>query len=103
MPDTPVIVTDEQTLREAIEEAVDARLQERLPEALEEATRQEWAGKEYVKDRFGWTDRQLQYLRDEGRIEYSKRGRRIMYHVPSLEEYLEKGRVRPKSGPLAEE
>jgi len=103
MPDTPVIVTDEQTLRETVQEAVDARLEARLPEALEEAQRQEWAGKEYVKERFGWTDRQLQYLRNEGRIDYSKRGRRILYHVPSLEEYLEKGRVRPSSGPLAEE
>jgi hypothetical protein len=103
MPDTPVIVTDEQTLREAVQEAVDERLQARLGEVLEEAQKPEWADKEYVRERFGWTDRQLQYLRNEGRIDYSKRGRRILYHVPSLEEYLEKGRVRPSSGPLAEE
>lgn len=103
MPETPIIVTDEQTLRETIQQAVDERLQARLAEALEEAQRREWADKSYVRDRFGWSDRQLQYLRDEGRIEYSKRGRRIYYHVPSLEEYLEKGRVRPSSGPLAED
>lgn len=103
MSDTPIIVTDEQTLRSTIEEVLDARLQERLPEALEEANRQEWGDKEYVKDRFGYSDRQLQYLRDHDRVEYSKRGRKILYHIPSLEEYLEKGRVRPSSGPLAED
>lgn len=103
MPDTPVIVTDRATLEDVIESAVDERLSERLPEALEEAQKPEWAQKEYVKNRFGWTDRQLQYLRDNNRIEYSKRGRRILYHVPSLEEYLDKGRVRPSSGPLAED
>lgn len=103
MPDTPVIVTDEQTLRETIREAVDDRLAERLADALEEARKPEWGSKEYVKDKFGYSDRQLQYLRNKGRIEYSKRGRKIMYNIPALERYLEKGRVRPSSGPLAED
>lgn len=103
MSDTPIYITDAETLRETVQEAVDERLREALPEALEEAQRREWGDKEYVKDRFGYTDRQLQYLRYNHRIEYSKRGRQILYHIPSLEQYLEKGRVRPSSGPLAED
>lgn len=103
MPETTIITADSDTLRTLIEEAVDSRLRERLPEALKEAQRPEWADAEYVKRRYGYTRRQLTYLRSEGRIEYSKRGRTIRYHIPSLERYLEEGRVRPQSGPLTDD
>ena len=99
---TSIIVTDPDTLRQAVSEAVEQVLLSKVPNAIREAKKPEWARKEYVKERFGWTDRQLTYLRNQGRVEYTQHGRRILYHVPSLERYIEKGRVKPRNGPLAE-
>lgn len=103
MSETATIVTDEDTLQRVVKDAVEDRLRTVLPQAFEDFTRQEWGDKDYVEEKYGWTARQLTYLRREGRIDYSKRGQRIMYHIPSLDEYLQKGRVRPSSGPLAED
>ena len=101
--DTPLIVTDANTLRKAVGAAVEDLLLNKVPDAIREAQKPKWAGKDYVKNHFGWTDRQLTYLRNKGRIEYTQHGRRILYHVPSLEKYIEEGRVKPRSGPIAKQ
>lgn len=87
----------------ATEKTVARVMRERFPEAIRKAQEPEWGGKEYVKERFRWTDRQLTYLRSQKRIRYSQHGRRILYHIPSLKEYIAEGTVQPRNGPLAEE
>jgi hypothetical protein len=52
-----------------------------------------WLHRDEVKDQYGLTDRQLQYLRDEEKVTYSQHGRRIWYLRESVEEYFEEGRV----------
>lgn len=80
-----------------------SRIRNQIPAAIKEAREPEWASKDYVNQRFGYTDRQLTYLRNRERIRYSKRGRTILYHIPSLKEYIEEGTVQPRRGPLAEQ
>jgi hypothetical protein len=64
-----------------------------VPDAIQEAQKAEWLHRDEVKNRFGLTDRQLQYLRDENKVTYSQHGRRIWYLRESVEEYFEEGRV----------
>lgn len=98
-----VIVKDREEVENIVAGVVRRVVEEHIPEAIQKANEPEWAQKEYVKERFGYSDRQLAYLRTRKRIRYSKRGRTIHYHIPSLKEYLEEGTVQPRNGPLAED
>jgi len=70
---------------------------EAVPDAMEEAQKADWLHRDEVKDRYGLTDRQLQYLRDERKVTYSQHGRRIWYQRESVESYFEEGRVDARS------
>ena len=64
-----------------------------VPDALREADKAEWLHPDTVKERYGLTNRQLQYLRDNERVTYSQHGRRIWYQRESIEAYFDEGRV----------
>jgi hypothetical protein len=96
-----VVVIDPAQLEDRVRAVVQQTMLEHVPDAIRKANEPEYAGKDYVKERFGWTDRQLTYLRNKGRVEYAQHGRRILYHVPSIKEYIEEGTVQPRNGPLA--
>lgn len=98
-----VVVTEKDELVETIRGIVEEVMLDKIPHAMRLADEPEWAGKEYVMDRWGWSARQLTYLRSKNRVEYAQHGRRILYHIPSIKEYIEQGRVKPSNGPLAEE
>jgi hypothetical protein len=66
---------------------------EHVPDAMREARKAKWLHRDEVKERYGLTDRQLQYLRDNNKVTYSQHGRRIWYLRESVEEYFEEGRV----------
>lgn len=94
MPDADdIIVADAETLRTALADTIRESMIDHIPEAIEEATKAKWLHRDDVKQKYGLTDRQLQYLRDNNRVTYSQRGRRIWYLRESVEEYFEKGRV----------
>jgi hypothetical protein len=94
MPDAAeIIVADRATLREALSRVIRESMLEHVPQAIEEAQKAKWLHRDDVKQRYGLTDRQLQYLRDENKVTYSQRGRRIWYLRESIEEYFEEGRV----------
>ncbi|WP_119841761.1 hypothetical protein [Salinibacter ruber] len=98
MPDAEdIIVADGNTLRDALTDAIRESMLEHVPEAIREAQKAKWLHRDDVKNRYGLTDRQLQYLRDENKVTYSQRGRRIWYLRESVEEYFEKGRVDAKN------
>lgn len=97
MPHT--IVTDTETLHEILEDAVEGVITTRLGDALREAQKPEWMRPEQVEQRFGLTKRQLTYMRNNGNVEYTQRGRRILYRVESIEAWIEAGRVTPKNPP----
>jgi hypothetical protein len=98
MPDTEgIIVADEDTLREALTDTIRESMLEYVPDAIKEAQKAKWLHRDDVKQRYGLTDRQLQYLRDKNKITYSQRGRRIWYLRESVEKYFEEGRVDAKN------
>lgn len=88
-----IIVADGDTLRTALADIVRDSMIQHVPDALREADKAEWLHPDTVKERYGLTNRQLQYLRDNERVTYSQHGRRIWYHRESIEEYFDEGRV----------
>lgn len=88
-----VVVADMETLRSALADFVRETMVKHVPQAISEASKPEWLHRDAVKEQYGLTDRQLQYLRDHNRVTYSQHGRRIWYHRASLEAYFEEGRV----------
>lgn len=91
-----IIVADGDILRDALTDAIRESMLEHVPDAIKEAQKAKWLHRDDVKQRYGLTDRQLQYLRDENKITYSQRGRRIWYLRESVEDYFEEGRVDAK-------
>jgi hypothetical protein len=92
-----IIVADGDILRDALTDAIRESMLEHVPDAIKEAQKAKWLHRDDVKQRYGLTDRQLQYLRDKNKITYSQRGRRIWYLRESVEEYFEEGRVDAKN------
>jgi len=88
-----VFVADRDTLKEVVRSTVRQVMVENVPEALREASLPKWLSRKQAKKRYGLTNRQLQYLRDEERITYSQHGRRIWYLRESMDEYFDEGRV----------
>ena len=97
MSNTPVVVTDRDALRETIADIVRETMISAVPDAIHEAQKSKWMHRDEVRDRYGLTDRQLQYLRDNKKVTYSQRGRRIWYLRESIESYFEEGRVNARS------
>jgi len=95
----PVIVTDRQTLEETVAEVVQRVVLERVPDAIREANQPEWLSRESVCERYDLTPRQLTYMRNNGRVEYTQHGRRILYNRESLDQWIDEGRVQARAGP----
>ena len=91
--DTPVIVADPETLRAVVTDVVQETMVEQVPEAIRQANLPEWLSRPQAKERYGLTDRQLTYMRNNRSIEFSKHGRRIYYRRASLDAWFDEGRV----------
>ena len=88
-----IVVADRDDIRRAIESVVRRVMLDEITEAIRLADLPEWLSREQAKERYGLTDRQLTYLRQERRVEYSKHGRQIFYRRESMDEYFEEGKV----------
>lgn len=93
MSDSPIVVADSDTLRDTVADVVRDVMVDAVPDAIQEAQKSKWLHRDEVKEQYGLTDRQLQYLRDEQKVTYSQHGRRIWYLTESVEQYFEEGRV----------
>jgi len=93
MPDTPVIVAGSDDLRDVVADVVRDVMVDSVPDAIQEAQKSKWLHRKQVKDRYGLSDRQLQYLRNEKKVTFTQHGRRVWYLRESVEEYFEEGRV----------
>lgn len=93
MSDSPVVVAERDTLESVLSKVIRQEMIESASEALREAMKAKWLHRDEVKEQYGLTDRQLQYLRDNQKVTYSQHGRRIWYLRESIEEYFEEGRV----------
>lgn len=89
-----VVVADQEKLRDTIESVIRRVMLDEVSEAMRLADLPEWLSREQAKERYGLTDRQLTYLRQERRVEYSKHGRQIFYRRESMDEYFEEGKVK---------
>ncbi|WP_263841508.1 hypothetical protein [Salinibacter sp.] len=96
MSNTSIVIAERSELRDVIGDVVRRQMVESVPDALSEVMKSKWLHRNEVKDKYGLTDRQLQYLRDENKVTYSQHGRRIWYLRESIEEYFEEGRVDSK-------
>jgi hypothetical protein len=95
--DKPVIVADRDDLQDAVAATVRRAMLNEVSEAIREASLPEWLSREQAKQRYGLTDRQLTYLRQKRRVEYSQHGRRIFYRRASMDRYFEEGKVKALS------
>jgi 5-bromo-4-chloroindolyl phosphate hydrolysis protein len=93
MSESPIVVVESETLRDTVADVIRDVMVDAVPDAIQEAKKAKWLHRDEVKEEYGLTDRQLQYLRDENRVTYSQHGRRIWYLRESIEEYFEEGRV----------
>jgi hypothetical protein len=91
--DPKIVVVDRDELRDVVDNVVREAMLAEVPDALREANLPEWLSREQAKDRYGLTNRQLTYLREKRRVEYSQHGRRIFYRRASMDEYFEEGIV----------
>lgn len=98
-----IIVSDSNTLSSTIERVVKRAMLQCVPDAIREANKPEWMDRDKVEENYSLTPRQLTYMRNNGRIEFTQHGRRILYKRESLEKWIEEGRVKARSGPAAEE
>lgn len=96
MNNPEIIVADPEMLRTTLADCIRDVMIEHVPAAMEEASKPKWLHRDAVKEKYGLTDRQLQYLRDNEEVTYSQRGRRIWYLRESVEEYFNEGRVDAK-------
>jgi len=98
MPQSEIIVAERSELQTVVADVVRSVVLQDAPAALREAMKSKWMHRDDVKKNYGVTDRQLQYMRDNRKITYSQRGRRIWYLRASIEEYFEEGRVDARNG-----
>lgn len=89
-----IIVTERDKLEEAVARAVRDAILETVPTALRVAAASEWMSRDEVCNCYGLTPRQLTYMRDKRRVEFTQHRRRILYNRASLEAWIEAGRVR---------
>jgi hypothetical protein len=98
MDASDIIITDRQALQEVVHTSIRQILLEEVPTAIKKAERGKWMHRDEIRNEYGLTDRQLQYLRDNNRIEFSQHGRRIWYLRESVEDYFDEGRVEAQGG-----
>jgi hypothetical protein len=88
-----VVVATPEDLRDTLADVVRTVMLESVPQAIRETNKAKWLHREEVKSRYGVTNRQLQYLRDNREVTYTQRGRKVWYLRESIEGYFEEGRV----------
>ena len=88
-------IIDRDTLRDTLTEVLCEHLERLLPDLVEEATRRPYLTRKDVKALTGWSDRQLQHLRDTRRIPFVQIKRTILYPSKEFYEFLESRRIEP--------
>ena len=91
------ILTNVVELRRELFEILRSVLQQLIPPLIEAALRKPYLTREEVKDLTGWSDRQLQHLRDSRRIPFSQYGRTVLYPTKEFYAFLDAHRVVPRN------
>lgn len=91
MKNSTVLIIDEQKFDKLIRkiESVQRKL-EQLEIDNSSPHKRKWVSGEFACEYLNVSSRKLQQLRSEGRISFSKTGRKIYYKITDLDEYIEK-------------
>lgn len=79
--------------KELVTEAVNEAIKRELPRLVRQATRKRFLGTEEAMELLGCSRKHLYYLRSEGALPYSKEGKKIIYDINDIEQYIEDNRV----------
>ena len=90
-----IYISSKDELKEVVNTAVKQLLEKELPSIIRKAKRKEWLSTTEVMELLDCSRRTMQYLRDEKRIPFSQEGRRILYHIDDIEEYLKRNKITP--------
>lgn len=89
----PTYIFTQDKLDQAVIKGLKEALEEVLPSALRDAQRSEHLSGKRVTAEYGLTPRQLTYMREKRRIEFTQHGRRILYKRASLDAWISEGNV----------
>ena len=88
-----VAVLSADQIRRLVADGVQDALQAALPSSLRQALRPRHVTRQDAAEMAGLSVRQIDYLREAGKIDWFKRGGRVLIDTDSLMAYIEAGRV----------
>ncbi len=80
-------------LKEFIRQAVKEEFKSSIPQAIQRANRKEWLTTDEVMEVLQLSRRQIQHLRDSGKLPFTQHRRTVRYRYDDIEAYLNKGFV----------
>ena len=89
-----LVITPPDELQNRIQEAVESAIAKSMPEAIYKATRKKKYTSAEAADYLGISKRSLFHLKQSGQLAYSQHGRKVIYNVEELDEYLQKNKIR---------
>lgn len=89
-------VPSKEEFKSLIENTLRPLLEKELPKILRDLSQKKWVSPKELNDIVGISLRKQQYLRDKKRIPYHKDGRKIIYNMDEIEEYLRKNKIEPR-------
>lgn len=79
--------------KELVTEAVNEAIERDLPRLIRKATRKQYLNTDEAMDLLGCSRKHLYYLRSEGKLAYSKEGKKVYYDINDIEDYMERNRI----------
>ena len=89
-----LVITSPEELQNQIRDAVESAIAERMPEVIYKATRKKNYTSAEAADYLGISKRSLFHLKQSGQLAFSQHGRKVIYTVEELDEYLQKNKIR---------
>lgn len=83
-------------LREAAPDVLREALADVLPDLVRVALLPPFLTRDELSSWTGWSRRKVDYMRKEGKIDYTKRGRTVLFPTSSVQAYLLEGLVKAR-------
>lgn len=87
-------------LAERLAPVVRAAVEDALPAVARLAALPPYLDKQQLSELTGWSERKIDYLRERGRLPYTKVGRSVLFATDDVEHLLDEGRVEARSEAL---
>jgi len=81
--------------QEIVTKAVNKAIERDLPRLVRKATRKRFLNTEEAMELLGCSRKHLYYLRSQGKLPFSKEGKKIYYDIEDIEAFMEKHKVEP--------